>query len=154
MTSLDFTKLTRRRGDGPDCWHIYCGDIRAGTISKAVGMPNAQNDWSWSAGFYPGSHPREIKGGSAPTFDEAKAAFEPAWLAFAESRTDADFAVWRDQRDFTAWKYEMRDHGSPMPTQSESGRARCFCGAEVTTASVLAHVRTAHRDRGEQVPIP
>ena len=36
-----FTKLTRRRDpDRPDCWHVYC-DIRAGTIAKTVGLPNA-----------------------------------------------------------------------------------------------------------------
>jgi hypothetical protein len=124
----------------------HCGGIHAGTISKSIGRPNAQNDWTWSAGFYPGSQPGEIKGGTANTFKEAKARFERAWLAFVSSRTAADFAEWRDQRDWIAWKYQMRDAGLPMPAHSESGRARCFCGAEITTASVAAHLRIAHQE--------
>jgi hypothetical protein len=75
-----------------------------------------------------------------------QAKFERARLAFASSRTAADFAEWRDQRDWTAWKYRMRDAGLPMPAQSVSGRARCFCEAEITTASVSAHVRIAHQE--------
>jgi hypothetical protein len=149
MTALDFNKLTPRSDpDRPDCWQVFCGDVHAGTISKSVGRPNAQEEWTWSAGVYPGSRPREIKSGTASTFKDAKAAFEPAWLAFASSRAGADFEEWRDQRDCTAWKYWRRDQGMPTPTQSETGRARCFCGAEITTASVVEHVRAAHREIG------
>jgi hypothetical protein len=114
--TFDFTKLTRRAvPDRADCWHVYCGDIRAGTISKAVGMPNAMNLWNWSAGFYPGSGPGEIKGGTANTFEEAKAKFERAWLAFASSRTADDFEEWREQQEWTARKYAARDAGLPVP---------------------------------------
>lgn len=147
MPPLDFTKLTRRGDpDRPDSWLVYCGDIHAGTISKSIGRPNAQNDWTWSAGFYPGSQPGEIKGGTANTFERAKAKFERAWLALASSRTAANFAEWRDQRDCTARKYRMRDAGLPMPTHLESCRARCFCGTEITTASVASRVRIAHQE--------
>jgi hypothetical protein len=147
MTVLDFHKLTRRRDpDQPDCWRVYCDDIHAGTISKGTGMPNARNDWKWSAGFYPGSRPREIKGGSADTFEEAKVAFEAAWLTFARSRKPGDLDARRDQRDWTAWKYRMRDNGLPLPTQSDNGRAPCFCGAEITAASVYEHIRAAHQE--------
>jgi hypothetical protein len=59
--------------------------LQAGHIARSVGRPNAQNEWTWSAGFYPGSRPGEIKTGTADTFEAAKAAFEKAW--------------WRDQRD-------------------------------------------------------
>src|SRR5258708_33695245 len=32
--------LTRRRyPERPDCWHIYYGDVHAGTIAKRVGNP-------------------------------------------------------------------------------------------------------------------
>ena len=147
MIPLDFTKLARRRSpDLSDCWQVYCEDIHAGTISKATGMPNAQNDWTWSAGFYPGSGPGEIKGGRADTFEEAKARFEPAWLAFASSRTEADFKAWRDQRDWTAWKYRMHETGTPLPTQVTSGHAKCFCGAPLTIATVDSHIEQAHMD--------
>ena len=114
--TLDFTKMTRRRAaDRLDCWLIMCGDIRAGTIGKAVGMPNAVNHWNWSAGFYPGSKPGEIKTGSAETFEAAREALEKAWHAFASTRTEADLAEWRDHRDWTAKKYAGRDAGLPCP---------------------------------------
>jgi hypothetical protein len=150
MTPLNFDKLTRSRADPEwdDYWQIWCGDILAGTISKANGMPNAKNCWNWSAGFYPGSHPREIRGGTADTFEEARAEFLPAWPAFARSRKPEDFEEWRDQRDWTACKYRMHDEGLPLPTQSDTGRARCFCGAEITTASVAGHIRAAHQETG------
>jgi hypothetical protein len=113
---LRSTKLTRRPDPHrPDCWLIYCGDIHAGTIAKAVGMPNAVNLWNWSAGFYPGSRPGECKSGTADTCELAKAAFEKAWLAFASTRTEADYQAWRDHRDWTARKYAARDHGEPVP---------------------------------------
>lgn len=151
MNAVDFTQLTRCADpERAECWHIYWRDIRAGTITRAVGMPNAQNNWNWSAGFYPGSGPGEIKGGSAGTFEEAKEKFLPAWLGFAQSRSPADFEEWLGQEDWTAWKYRMRDEGMPMPTQADNGRSRCFCGAEITIASVTAHIRTYHREIEEK----
>jgi hypothetical protein len=100
MVPLDFNELTRSRADPDrdDCWHIYRGDVHAGTIAKANGMPNAKNEWRWSAGFYPGSGPGEIKGCTASTFDEARAAFKIACLKFAHSRKPEDFVAWRDHR--------------------------------------------------------
>jgi hypothetical protein len=54
-------ELTRRRSpDAPEeCWHIYWGDIHAGTIAKRIGIPLHEDPWGWSCGFYPGSHPGE-----------------------------------------------------------------------------------------------
>src|SRR3954468_19573058 len=110
--TLDFTQLTRRRDPHREhCWLIYCADIHVGTIARAVGMPNALNLWTWRAGFYPGSRPGEIKGGTADTFEEARAAFEKAWPVFAAKRTEADYQEWREQRDWTARKYALRDQG-------------------------------------------
>lgn len=114
--TLDFNKLTRRPDPHrPECWRIWCGDICAGWIAKAVGMPDAQNCWTWSAGFYPGSRPGEIKNGTADTFEEAKVKFERAWLAFAASRTPEDFEAWREQEEWTARKYAARDAGLTVP---------------------------------------
>jgi hypothetical protein len=111
--------LTRRRDKHrAECWLIYYGDIHAGTIAKAVGMPNAKNNWNWRAGFYPGSRPGEVKSGSADTFEEAKAKFERAWLAFASSRTPEDYQAWRDHRDWTARKYAARDRGEKFTWQT------------------------------------
>jgi hypothetical protein len=73
--------LTRRRDlDAPDeCWHVYFGDVRVGTIAKRIGVPFAEDPWGWACGFYPGCHPREQTHGAAATFDHARADFEEAW---------------------------------------------------------------------------
>jgi hypothetical protein len=107
--------LTRRRSpDTPDeCWHVYYGDVRVGTIAIRFGMPPGEDPWGWSCGFYPGSHPRECEDGTAATFGQARIDFEKAWQEFLSNRTEADFQVWRDQREWTAEK------GSPL----RSGRA-------------------------------
>jgi hypothetical protein len=63
---------------------------------------------------------------------------------FLANRTAADFQAWRYQRDSTAWKYEMWDRGFRLPTQTTTGRSKCFCGADLTVDGVTDHVRTAH----------
>jgi hypothetical protein len=137
------TALTRRPSqDGrQDCWHIYYGDIQAGTIAKRVG-----NQWKWICGFYPESKPGEIRSGTATAFDQARAEFAKAWKIFFANRTEADFQAWRDQRDFAAWKYAMWDAGRKLPTQLPTGRSKCFCGAALTISGVTDHVRAAHRE--------
>lgn len=113
---MDCTRLTRRRDPlRPDSWLVYCADIHAGTIAKAVGMSNAVNHWNWCAGFYPGSRPGEIKSGCAETFNEARFQFERAWRAFASTRSQDDFATWREHRDWTAAKYAARDAAKSVP---------------------------------------
>jgi hypothetical protein len=108
--------LTRRRSpDRHDCWHVYYGDVRVGTIAKRVGIPPGQDPWGWTCGFYPGSHPGEYETGTAATFDEARARFESAWGRFLAKRTEADFQAWRDHRDWTAEKYRRFDRGERMP---------------------------------------
>lgn len=115
MDEQEFTKLSRRRDPHrPDSWLIMCGDIHAGTIAKSVGRPDAQNEWTWRAGFYPGSRAGEIKTGNAKSFDEAKAAFVKAWLAFASTRTPSDFTAYRDHVEWTARKYAARDQGQQV----------------------------------------
>jgi hypothetical protein len=48
--------LTRRRDlDAQDeCWHVYYGDVRVGTIAKRIGIPPGEDPWGWACGFYPG----------------------------------------------------------------------------------------------------
>jgi hypothetical protein len=110
-------ELTRRRSlDAPDeCWHVYYGDVRVGTIAIRTGMPPGEDPWSWACGFYPGCHPRECTDGTAETFDQARADFEAAWRVFLSNRTEADFQAWRDQRDWTAEKYRRFDRHERMP---------------------------------------
>src|SRR6266852_6515103 len=65
--------LTRRRyPERPDCWHIYYGDVRVGTIARRVGNPHDTDPWEWTCGFYPGSHPRECTSDTSETFDQAR----------------------------------------------------------------------------------
>jgi hypothetical protein len=139
--------LTRRRDPKAreECWHINYRDVRAGTITRAGGVRSVEPVWRWHCGFYPGSHPGECTSGSAASYDEARTEFEAAWHIFLAKRTEADFAEWRYDRDFTAWKYAMWDAGMKMPTQNQDGRSRCFCGAEITIANADDHIRAAHR---------
>ena len=107
--------LTRRRyRERSDCWHVYYGDVHVGTIARSVGNPNAEPQWQWQCGFYPGSNPGEQRGGTAGTFDQARAAVEKAWQVFAANRTECDYQAWRDHRDWTAEKYRRFDRGEPM----------------------------------------
>jgi hypothetical protein len=94
-------------------------------------------------GFYPGSHPREHMAGSAHDFERARADFEAAWRIFSTKRTEADYQAWRDNRDWTAWKYAMWDAGMKMQTQDGTAR----CSLPITIADVGSHVRAAHRKR-------
>jgi hypothetical protein len=42
-------ELTRRRSeDRENCWHIYYGDVHAGTIAMRVGNPHDTDPWEWS----------------------------------------------------------------------------------------------------------
>lgn len=102
-------ELTRRRDpEAPDeCWHVYHGDVRVGTIAKRVGIPFDEELWGWLCGFYPGCHPRERTDGTAATFNQARTEFEEAWQVFLSNRTEADFAEWCHQRDWIARKYAM-----------------------------------------------
>jgi len=138
-------ELTRRRyPERQDCWHVHYGDVHVGTIARSIGNPNAAPQWQWRCGFYPGSRPGECTSGTAPTFDRARAEFEAAWRVFSATRTDADFAAYRQQRAMTAWKYAMWDAGCKMPTQVPDGRAQCFCGAEIDMATMDGHICAAH----------
>jgi hypothetical protein len=113
--------LTRRRyPERENCWHVYYGDVHAGTIAQRTGNPHDTVPWEWRCGFYPGSEPGECSSGTAETFDEARAAFEDAWQRFLSNRTAADFQEWRDQRDWTARKYGMWERGERQPSQMPS----------------------------------
>jgi hypothetical protein len=141
-------ELTRRRyPERQDCWHVYYGDVHAGTIARRTGCPVDVDQWEWKCGFYPGIEPGGHQGGTAVDFDHARADFEAAWLTILPRLTEADFQKWRYQRDATAWKYAMWDAGMKMPTQLPSGRSRCYCGASIDIAGVSEHVRSAHSSK-------
>ena len=76
----------RRSPDAPDeCWHVYFGDVRVGTIAIRTGIPHHEDPWGWACGFYPGGHPAECTSGAAATFDQARVEFEDAWRVFLRS---------------------------------------------------------------------
>jgi len=101
-------ELTRRlsRDAREECWQIFYGDVRVGTIAKRVGIPNDNPRWGWTCGH---------ETGSAATFEQARAGFEAGWAVFLSKRTEADFQEWRDQRDWTTEKYRRFDCGERMP---------------------------------------
>jgi hypothetical protein len=44
--------LTRRRyPERQDCWHVYFGDVKVGTIAMHVGRPHDEDPWEWRCGF-------------------------------------------------------------------------------------------------------
>jgi hypothetical protein len=93
-------ELTRRRyPERHECWHVYYGDVQAGTIAARAGNPHDTHPWEWCCGFYPGSHPGEHPNGTAATLDDAREQFEQAWQVFLPKRTEADFQAWRDARE-------------------------------------------------------
>lgn len=122
--------LTRRRDHDArqEGWLIYYGDIHVGSIGQRSGNPADTDPWQWRCGFYPGAAPGECTSGTAATFQQARRAFEAAWLAFLSKRTQADFEEWRQQRDWTARKYAMWRRGEKLPSQSPNAMMRCPCG--------------------------
>ncbi|MGJ4945106.1 hypothetical protein ACQR1W_31410 [Bradyrhizobium sp. HKCCYLS1011] len=143
-------QLTRRKDNDPHRtgWLVYYGDVRVGHIVELAGAPNHAPQWEWRCGFYPGCDPGQQTGGTAETFEEARAGFEQDWRRLLPTRSEAHFELWRHERDRTAWKYRMWEKGRKLPTQVTTGVSRCFCGAEITNASIGRHVHEAHRGIG------
>ncbi|MBR1281618.1 hypothetical protein JQ597_06180 [Bradyrhizobium sp. AUGA SZCCT0177] len=140
-------ELTRRRHpERSDTWHVYYGDIQVGTIAVQSGLPTHARQWRWDCGFYPLSHRGRSRSGYAATFEQARAGFEAAWKDYLPRCTEAHFDEYRRERAWTAWKYAMHVAGLPLPTQSTSGWARCFCGATIDIAVTDRHVHDAHMD--------
>jgi hypothetical protein len=140
------TELTRRpdKGHHDEGWFVYFGDVRLGHIGLRSGAPVDEPQWGWTCGFYPGCNPGQATNGIGETFEEARDGFDEAWKLLRATRTEAHFELWRQQRDFTAWKYRMHDASLKLPTQTQNNRSRCFCGAEIANRSIDAHIQKAH----------
>jgi hypothetical protein len=143
--------LTRRRyPERSDCWHVYCGDVQVGTIAIRSGVPFDVDQWEWSCGFYPGCEPRDHLSGTAATFDQARADFDPAWRIFSAKRTEADYQAWRDSRDWHARKYAMWERGELLPSQKPNSMMRCPCGETFDShdpAGSYVHRRHIYEDQ-------
>jgi hypothetical protein len=140
------TEFTRRpdKGRNRQGWFVYFGDVRVGHIGLRDGVPLSEPQWGWTCGFYPGCDPRQPTNGTGETFEEARAGFEEAWNRLSRTRTEAHFELWRQNRDWTAWKYRMQEKGLKLPTQTKNDLARCFCGVEITNRSLDAHIGAFH----------
>jgi hypothetical protein len=136
-------KLSRRRSREAhqECWHIFYGAVRVGTITERAGVPHDVDQWGWCCGFYPMTHRGVHDEGTAASFNHARDAFEAAWKDYLPKCTADDFEEYRRQRAWTAWKYAMFDAGMKMPTQLPGKLARCFCGAAI---GADRHVYEAH----------
>jgi hypothetical protein len=122
--------LTRRRTDNPhrEMWHVYFGDVRVGSIGQRSGAPVGLDQWEWSCGFYPGCEPGEQVSGTAADFFTARRDFELAWRELSTKKTEADYQVWRDARDWTERKCAMWARREKLPSQIPSSIMRCTCG--------------------------
>jgi hypothetical protein len=160
VTALDNFQ-TSRKADRPaagcrapdgreECWHIYDGDVYAGTIAIRTGNPHDEDPWEWHCGFYPGSNPSEQQNGTAATFDEARADFGSAWQVLLSKRTEADFQAWRDQRDWTARKYALWDTGKRLPPNEWEPGKPCSIYFETLVRQYLQQ----SPDRGKLGPRP
>ncbi len=138
--------IRRRDPEGHhEVWHVYHGDVRIGWIGIRAGVPVDVDQWGWRCGFYSGVEPGGHKDGAARSFKAARAAFRKAWCELLPTLTEANFQRWRDQRDFTTWKYSMHDLGCRTPTQNPDGRSSCFRGEAISIASVDRHILAALR---------
>jgi hypothetical protein len=114
-------ELTRKRvKDKPECWPVHYAAVHVGTIAERSGNPAGTDRWKWNCGFYPGSHPREYRDGTAANFRAARNAFEAAWQNYFPLRTEVGFEEWRQHGAWTAEKYWLFDAGlKPAPRVGE-----------------------------------
>ena len=91
--SMRHAELIRRRSTDAreECWHVYYGDVLAGTIAIRSGNPHDEDPWEWHCGFYPGSHSGEHKDGTAASFDEARSDSKPRGRFFWRSEPRLTF---------------------------------------------------------------
>jgi hypothetical protein len=100
--------------------HIYHQDIAIGRIGHRAGVPVDVDQWGWFCGFYPISHRGQHAEGTPATFKNARCILR---RSLRPQITDAEY---REQRAWTAWKYQMRDTGLRLPTELPERRSRCF----------------------------
>ena len=123
-------------------WLIHLNDVRIGVIGRRAGVPSSAPQWGWSRGFYPGVDPGWT--GIAETFDDARAAFQGAWVELAVTLTEANYKTWRRQRDWTAWKDRIARSSAPATHAARRRRCALLLRRCVSIQALEAHVRTAH----------
>ena len=138
--------FTRRRvqNQHTEAWLIFADHIQIGSIGMRSGVPTHVDQWQWIVSFYPPSHRGVRAGGTAHTFAEASTAFEHAWRGIEPQIREADRMEHRRERAYTRWKYKMWESGCRMPTQMANCRSQCYCGAEIDSQSIGAHIAAEH----------
>jgi hypothetical protein len=140
--------LTRRRSKdaSEECWHVYYGDVRVGTIAIRSSNPFATDPWQWRCGFYPGSLPGDCTSGTAASFGEARDAFELAWRVFLANRTEADFDEYRKHRRLDS--LEIRDVGFGMQAAHPIRKrpVHMLLRAVIDIKGLSQHVHLAHME--------
>jgi len=140
------SELTLRRDTSrnEETWLIFLEDVHIGNIGRRAGVPSDAEQWGWRCGIS-GSRRGARAAGTAADFDQARSQFEIAWRRVRTSYTDADFTDYRRARAWTAWKQTMWKTGRKLPTQTQEGRSRCFCGAEIFEHAAARHNGTHDR---------
>jgi len=113
------------------------------TASERAGVPKDVDQSGWHCGFFPAIDRGRRAGGTAATFEKARADFADAWSSYLPRCTDADFEGYRRQRAWTRWKYTMQETGHKLPTRVPELRSRCFCGADIDLTIMDRHVIAA-----------
>jgi hypothetical protein len=146
------SELTRRRDTSrnEETWLIFLEDVHIGTIGRRAGVPTDAEQWGWRCGFFSGSRHSARAEGTAADFDQARSLFEAAWRRVRPSYTELTSPTIA-ARAWTAWKQTMWKTGCKLPPQTQAGRARCFCGAEIDIASMNGHVTAAHMNETADV---
>ena len=108
------------------------------------GVPFGEDQWEWLCGFYPGAIRDSIRKAAPWTSTARGADFEVAWARLLATRTEEHFQEWRDQRDWTARKYQMWKRGGLLPSQKPNTMMRCPSGVAFNShdpEGSLAHRR-------------
>ena len=115
-------ELTRRRSTDAreECWHVYYGDVLAGTIAIGSGNPHDEDPWEWHCGFYPGSHPGEHQDGTAASFDEAAPISKPRGSFFWRSEPRLMFRRGVASKIGSLESMSMWQAGEKLPSQKPS----------------------------------
>jgi hypothetical protein len=146
--------LTRRRSDNPHqlTWHVYYGDVHAGTIGERAGVPVGVDQWQWSCGLYPGLHPGQHHYGTAANFAEARAGFEADWKSLWPEIPEGAFEEYRRDREYRAEIRAIRARGEKLPSETPSSLMRCVCGTTFDShvhANTLVHAPHIYAARAE-----
>src|SRR6266550_6681351 len=132
--------LTRRRSpDAPDeCWHVYYGDVRVGTIALRTGMPPGEDPGAGPAASMPA--PIRENAPTAPRPRSTGPALISRRRGGCSCRTGGRPIFRRGATSGIGRRVSMRcgNEAKRMPTQRPGSLMRCPCG-EIFNSHLLEH---------------